>query len=91
MATRRSTFGKRDREMAKLAKAQAKRARRDSKPSEDETAAPPVDDDGTSAAELLERLEALHAEFDAGRVTFDDFEAEKSELSDRIALRLSQD
>ena len=39
MATQRSTFGKRDREMAKAAKARAKRERRDNR-SEEEPAPP---------------------------------------------------
>lgn len=90
MATQRSTFGKRDREMAKAAKARAKRERRDTKGDlEPEPVVAPVI--GHSAAELVDRLRDLHLAYDDGRLTLDDFDEQKSELTDQIALRMASE
>ena len=74
MAKSRSTFGKRDREMAKTAKANAKRARprhpADAKPAE-----PTVNPDGVSADELVERLKELHESYEDNRISLEDFDA----------------
>ena len=56
MAKSRSTFGKRDREMAKMAKANAKRARRDARAEAEPVEPTVVDAEGSSADELVERL-----------------------------------
>lgn len=89
MATQRSTFGKRDREMAKAAKARAKRERRDNR---SEVEAPPAPEMvGGSAAELLDQLRDLHTAYDDGRIAFEDFDEQKSELTDQIALKMASE
>jgi predicted transcriptional regulator len=87
LAKSRSTFGKRDREMAKTAKANAKRARRDARA--DEPVEPIVDNDGTSADELVERLKELHDAFEDNRMSFEEFDEARSDLVDRIALKMA--
>ena len=79
MATQRSTFGKRDREMAKAAKARAKRERRDNR-SEEEPAPPAPPMVGHSAAELIDQLRDLHTAYDDGRLTLEDFDEPEQTL-----------
>ncbi|MBI2167933.1 MAG: hypothetical protein HYU28_00300 [Actinobacteria bacterium] len=85
MGTRQTTFGKLERERAKRAKAAAKRAQRQRRSDE-----PEVDEDEpeapTESAEvLIGRLARLHEQYDAGEISFVDFDARKAELSDQIA------
>lgn len=84
MSKRRSTYGKLDRERAKKAKAAAKRARRDARSAdtdEDEqeeqrkAAAPTVEEE-----EVLARLARVHERYDAGEITFLEFEEKKKAL-----------
>jgi hypothetical protein len=89
MATRRTTSDKRQRERAKQAKAAEKRARRLEKGSDGVDEAP-VPDDGTTTDQLLQQIEALHASFDAGSLSFEDFEERRTELVDQLAIRLAQ-
>lgn len=89
MATQRSTFGKRDREMAKAAKARAKRERRDSRSELEPEPKPELV--GASAAELVEQLRDLHTAYDDGRIAFEDFDEQKSELTDQIAIRMASE
>jgi hypothetical protein len=75
-------FQKLQRERAKREKAQAKAARREeraaSQAAETEaTALPPQD-------RVLEDLAALHRRFDDGDIEFEDFEAAKRELLERL-------
>ncbi len=92
MGAQRTSFGKRERDRTKKAKAAAKRERRQDKTVEtdgelDETQAPVVYPDGElSAAELLDRIEAVHRRFDAGTISLEDFEEEKAELFARLPL-----
>ena len=88
LAKSRSTFGKRDREMAKTAKANAKRARRDAR-ADAEPVEPIVNTDGVSADELVQRLKELHESFEDNRISFEDFDAARSDLTDRIALLMA--
>jgi hypothetical protein len=83
MATRRTTFDKLQRERAKRAKAAAKRERRQerSEHRDEEVVAPSSD----SADDLLARIEDLHKRFEAKQISFEDFEAEKVELYERLA------
>jgi hypothetical protein len=91
MATRRTTSDKRQRERDKQQKAAAKRARRQGQTGFDgPEPAVEVADDESSTEQLIARMEALHADYDAGKVSFDDFEKQKSALLDRIAIRLAQ-
>jgi hypothetical protein len=89
MATRRTTSDKRQRERAKQAKAAAKRARRQEK-TNDETVEATAVDDAVTTEQLLERIETLHASFDEGTLSFEDFEEQRSELVDQLAIRLAQ-
>ena len=90
MAKSRSTFGKRDREMAKTAKANAKRARRDERASA-EPVEPVGNADGVSADELVERLKELHQSYEDNRIALEDFDAQRSDLTDRIALIMASE
>jgi hypothetical protein len=89
MASQRTTFGKLQRERAKRAKAAAKREKRQNRGSDTELDEMPEDLTETreelSAPELLQRIEELHARFDAGRIAFEDFEEQKTELFERLA------
>ena len=89
MATQRSTFGKRDREMAKAAKARAKRERRETRSDLEPAPAEPLI--GASAAELVEQLRDLHTAYDDGRIGFEEFDEQKSELTDQIAIRMASE
>jgi hypothetical protein len=89
VSKQRSTFGKRDRERAKAAKAAAKRERRVNRADDEPATAVAVDDDDATDAELVERLEQLHAAFDDGRLSFEDFDSQRAQLVDRIAARMS--
>jgi len=83
MATRRTTFDKLQRERAKRAKAAAKREARQERKEDrgDEVVATSSD----SPEDLLARIEDLHKRFEAKQISFEDFEAEKTELFERLA------
>ena len=76
--------------MAKVAKANAKRARRDARADADPVE-PTVDAEGSSADELVERLRELHDAFEDNRISFEDFDATRSDLTDRIALIMASE
>jgi len=88
MATRRTSFDKLQRERAKRAKAAGKRERRQERsaegPEHDHALDIPADET-LSAGELMQRLEVLHNRFEANRIDFDTFEAQKRELLERLA------
>lgn len=88
MATRRTTHGKRERERAKQEKAVAKRERRAERAAAGDDMV--FDEDGPSAEDLLERMREIHAAYDAGEMSFEDFDTERSELTDRIAEILAR-
>jgi hypothetical protein len=91
LATRRTTFDKRERERSKQAKAAAKRARRQDKSDDEPEATTPEGSDGQFTTEsLLKRIETLHEDYDAGRISFEDFDEQKSELVDRLAICLAE-
>ncbi len=78
--------------MAKVAKANAKRARRDARAEADPAETMPVvDAEGSSADELVERLRELHDAFEDNRISFEDFDATRSDLTDRIALIMASE
>jgi hypothetical protein len=91
MATRRSSFEKRERDKNKKARAAAKREKRLDKGGEapDETdeakpstpSTPPTDQQA-----VFDALAALHAAYDDGRVNFDDFEEQRAELLGRLEV-----
>ena len=90
MATRRTTFDKRERERSKQAKAAAKRARRQDKSDEPEVTTSEGNDGAFTTESLLKRIETLHEDYDAGRISFEDFDEQKSELVDRLAICLAE-
>jgi hypothetical protein len=87
MANKRTTFAKLQRERQKKAKAKAKRERRHQRSESDDE--PGVEAQSTgdqpSAADLMERLEVLHKQFDDDEITFEDFEEQKHELLAQLA------
>jgi hypothetical protein len=93
MGAQRTTFDKLQRDRAKKAKAAAKRQerleRKESAGQEDEGLMEvSVSDFGPelSAAELLKLVEALHAQFDAEKISFEEFEEQKTELFARLPV-----
>jgi hypothetical protein len=88
MATRRTTFDKLQRERAKKAKAAAKRERRQEKGEGDEEmdALDLSGDEELTPGELLERIEAVHQRYADGKLSFEDFEEQKTELLTRLSL-----
>ncbi len=95
MAGQRTTFNKLQRERAKKAKAAAKRERRQERVSAgamsgDDTA--PGDEIDTdqggelSAPELLKLIEAIHQRYDAGTITYEQFEEKKADLLQRLPV-----
>jgi hypothetical protein len=85
VARRRTTFGKLQRDREKQAKAKAKLERRAARAAEQtSTEQAPADDVDQEA--ILAELAELHAAFDDGKMSLDDFEARRDEL--RSALRI---
>lgn len=90
MAPQRTSFDKRERDRAKKAKQAAKRERRldkDSEPAEGDEVVTAIPEGGElSAAQLLELIEAIHNDFDAGTISYEDFEERKAELLARLPI-----
>jgi hypothetical protein len=84
VATRRSTFGKQDRERQKKARAAEKRERRHDRTSQPDNDEPVVTTDATPD-QLLREIEVLHARFDAKAIDFETFEERKLELFTQLA------
>ena len=78
-------FQKQQREKARREKAAAKFARKEERRNtEVEEAAPLTEAD---QAAVLAELAELHERFDAGLITFDDFQVAKDELTERLEVR----
>ena len=91
MATRRTTSSKRERERNKQAKAAAKRERRQDRANDDtESGAMEFDENTASTDELIERIAAMHEQYDAGQISFEAFDEEKTELMALLTARLSE-
>ncbi|HWC37709.1 MAG TPA: hypothetical protein VG476_04220 [Acidimicrobiales bacterium] len=87
MSAQRTSFGKLERDRAKKARAAAKRERRQgrgSEPSSAPSTVEPGSDDSTS--EVLERLAAVHEQYDAGRISYEELEEQKAELLGRLEI-----
>ncbi|HVM06805.1 MAG TPA: hypothetical protein VM242_16755 [Acidimicrobiales bacterium] len=88
MAGQRSSFGKLQRDRDKQAKAAAKRARRqEGAPAQDEEpveAAAPRSEASTAA--LLERIAEVHEQYDAGTISYEQFEETKADLLGRLSV-----
>jgi hypothetical protein len=90
MSTRRTTHDKRERERARQVKAAQKRERRHERAndvSNRQTA--PADYTTASTDELLDRIRHLHNDYDAGGVSFEDFDSERAILLDAVAASLA--
>jgi len=89
MGAQRTTFDKLQRERAKKAKAIAKRERR-LNPSDEPVGVVPVEmpagDGLLSPSELLELVASIHAQFEAGDMSFEDYEERKTELLARLPI-----
>jgi hypothetical protein len=90
MATRRTTSNKRERERSKQAKATAKRERRLDKSPDEDVETIEFDENSATTEELIERIAAMHEQYDAGQITFEAFDEEKSELMALLTARLSE-
>ncbi len=84
MAKQRSTFGKLERQRAQQATAKAKHERRTSRSAEGPEERPVVVNDPAEEAALLEKFAKLHAAFDDGQISLDDFELRRNELRARL-------
>jgi hypothetical protein len=91
VASRGTTFAKLDRERARKAKQAEKRERRFAASAQAPTAPsdPPEIPEGEelSASALLQLVEDLHRAYDEGSMSFEDFEARKTELMARISVQ----
>jgi hypothetical protein len=85
MATRRTSFGKLQRDRAKQANAAAKRERRLERAAAEEEVAV-IPDRDISPAELLTLVEQLHKQFDDKLIDFEEFEEKKAELMARLPI-----
>ena len=91
MATGRSSFAKRQRDMAKKAKAQAKRARKLEGPDaegEEEEDVEEVVDDGPKPSndKIMEMVADLHRRYDDGQMDLDTFDEERATLMAQISV-----
>jgi hypothetical protein len=90
MGAQRTSFAKLQRERAKKAKAAAKRERRLEKDNDSAAPAdelPPVGEGGElSAAQLLERVEQIHRQFEAKQISHEDYEERKADLLARLPI-----
>lgn len=88
MATGRSSFAKRQRDMAKKAKASAKREKKLENDSEDdELDDEPVEDGPKLSNEtVMERVADLHRRYDDGQMDLDTFDEERANLMAQISI-----
>ncbi len=88
MATGRSSFAKRQRDMAKKAKAAAKRERKleDDVDVEDDDEI--VEDTGPKLSndEVMEKVADLHRRYDDGQLDLDSFDEERANLMAQISI-----
>lgn len=99
MSAQRTSFEKLQRDRAKKAKAAAKREKRQERDAAsgtdtdtgtdlDRAAGISVSDYGEelSASDLLELVEALHQQFEAKLISYEEFEEQKAELLGRLPI-----
>ena len=89
MATGRSSFAKRQRDMAKKAKAAAKREKRLEKGDEDEfelEEEEELDGPRLSNEDIMERVADLHRRYDDGQMDLDTFDEEKAALMAQMVI-----
>jgi hypothetical protein len=86
MATRRTSFGKLQRDRAKQATAAAKRERRQDRSTAEEEDVVIPEEGELSAAQLLVLIEQIHKQFDDKVIDFEEFEEKKAELMARLPI-----
>ena len=94
MSGQRTSFGKLQRDRAKKEKAAAKRERRRERESEPGTTSGPLPADtadggprgGIPADQLPGLVDSLHQRFEAGTMSYDDYEEQKAELLGRLQI-----
>lgn len=88
MATGRSSFAKRQRDMAKKAKASAKRERKLEDDVEVEGDEEIAEDTGPKASndEIMEKVADLHHRYDDGQMDLDSFDEERANLMAQISI-----
>jgi len=89
VATGRSSFAKRQRDMAKKAKAQAKRERRlenDESPPDESESGEVTEGPRLSNEEVMEQMADLHRRYDDGQMDLDTFDDAKAALMAQISL-----
>jgi hypothetical protein len=91
MAGQRTSFSKLQRDRDKKAKAAAKRERRQERASGEAAVdvidLPPAEPgQALSADELLKLIESIHQRFDAGTMSYEEFEEKKVELLARLPI-----
>jgi hypothetical protein len=77
-------FQKQQREKARRERAAAKSARRVERANAD---APEPVEPAREQADVLAELATLHARFDAGEMSFEDFEVAKQQVTDQLDVR----
>ncbi len=85
MATKRTTFGKLQRERDKREKQQAKRDKRAAASSE-ERAPSPEQTPAQEQERIIEALALLHQAYDDGGMSLDEFEQRREELTQRLQV-----
>jgi hypothetical protein len=88
VARRRTTFGKLQRDRDKQAKQRAKIERRQERADpnavdEEESVTPPA---ATDQGAVLDALAKLHAAYDDGQISLEDFEVRRDELRDSLQI-----
>ena len=94
MSGQRTSFGKLQRDRAKKEKAAAKRERRRERETEPGTTTDPLPADTAGgppggeipADQLLGLIESIHQRFEAGTMSYDDYEEQKAELLGRLQI-----
>jgi CRP-like cAMP-binding protein len=85
MATKRSTFGKLQRERDKKARAVAKQERRAEAQTEERPAAVALDE--AEEQRLMTALADLHRDLEAGIVSLTDFETRRDDIRSQLEIR----
>ena len=95
MATGRSSFAKRQRDMAKKARAEAKRQKRlgrgelyelEHAHREDDPAEAPQPDSGLSNDEIMAKVEDLHRRYSDGQMELESFDEQRATLMAQISV-----
>ena len=86
-----ASFGKRQRDQERLAKAAQKRDRRQGRQSTAASDSPDPDPGAATAGEpdnreILAQIEALHRDFESHVISFDTYEKQRDELLERIRI-----